>query len=122
MKAVVYARVANFQRAEERLAEQIETCRRYAEAQRLEVVAVFRDIAPGTGLDRPELTHLRRLVASEQVGLVLVVALSRLSRKPSDLLTLYREFDRVGTGIYYLRRQPDSPTAGAVPWREDSGE
>ncbi len=113
MKAVIYARVASPKDAEARLAEQIETCRRHAQAQGLEVVAVFRDIAPGTGLERPELTHLRRFVASERVGVVLVVDLNRLSRKPSDLLTLYREFDRVGTGICFLHHQTDSLPRGS---------
>ncbi len=73
-------------------------------------------------MDRPQLSELRQLVAREKIGAVVVCDLGRLSRKAADLLTLYREFDRVGTGIYYLRRQPESPPAGAVPWREDSGE
>ncbi len=70
-------------------------------------------------MDRPQLVEMRRLIAREQIGAVVVWDLSRLSRKAADLLTLYREFDLVGTRIHYLRRQLDSPPEGLVPWQGD---
>jgi site-specific DNA recombinase len=121
MKCVIYARVDEAEHATERLTEQLAACRKFARDNGFEVVSEFSEMAPDGQTDRPQLLALRRFIAREQIGAVVVCDLNRLSRKASDLLTLYREFDLVGTGIYYLRRQADSPPAGPVPWREDVG-
>jgi DNA invertase Pin-like site-specific DNA recombinase len=122
MKCVIYARVDEAERATEHLTEQLAACRKFARENGFEVVSEFSEMAPEGQTDRPQLSALRRLLAHEKIGAVVVCDLNRLSRKASDLLTLYREFDRVGTGIYYLRRQSDSALAGPVPWREDARE
>ncbi len=122
MRCVIYARVDAAERATEHLTEQLAACRKFARENGFEVVREFSEMAADSQTDRPQLVEMRLLVAREQIGAVVVCDLGRLSRKAADLLTLYREFDRVGTGIYYLRRQPESTTDGAVPGREDSGE
>jgi DNA invertase Pin-like site-specific DNA recombinase len=116
MKCVIYARVDEAEHATEQLTEQLAACRQFARENGFEVVHEFSETAPGNELERPQLAEMRRLIACEKIGAVVVCDLNRLSSKAAGLLTLYREFDRAGTGIYYLRRQPDGKSRGSERW------
>ena len=64
---------------------------------------VFRDFASGASLERPELTRLRQLVASGEVGAVVVYSMSRLSRNWVALRDVVRGFDERGVCVYLAK-------------------
>lgn len=101
MRVAIYARFSSDQQNAASAADQIDRCRRYADARGWTVRddLIFRDEAlSGASMDRPGAIRLLDAVAAGRVDLVLVEDTSRLSRREADLHDLIDRlaFARVG--------------------------
>jgi len=110
-KAIVYARVSTVEQGKGySLPTQLESCRAYAQEQTYTVVAEFTDHHTGTELDRPGLNRLRQYVASEEVDVLIVHDLDRLSREPAYQAIIEMELASSGVHVdYVLGQYADSP-------------
>ena len=110
-KAIVYTRVSTVEQAKGySLPTQLESCRAYAQEQAYSVVAEFSDKHTGTEIDRPGLNQLLQFVANEEVDIVIVHDLDRLSREPAYQAILEMELASSGVHVdYVLGQYEDSP-------------
>lgn len=107
-KAVAYERLNSKEQSFEAQENEI---REYCQQQGIELVKVFREYAPGSTLDRPELMELQRYAAeNEDVDAVVVVDLSRLSRKPSDMEVIINRLRFCGVSVHSVRKPLDFDT------------
>lgn len=89
---------------------QLESCKTYAQEQGYAVVAEFTDYHTGTEIDRPGLNQLLHFVATQDVDIVIVHDLDRLSREPAYQAII--EMELTGSGVhvdYVLGQYEDSP-------------
>jgi len=112
--AVIYARVSSArQKKDETIASQTAALREHAAGLGLEVPAewVFEDEGhSGATLIRPALEHLRDVVASVGIDMVLCYSPDRLARKFAYQALLIEEFARVGTRVEFINGpRGDSP-------------
>src|SRR3954470_19278797 len=104
-KAAIYLRVSTDEQADPglnggSLESQEARCRALCEARGLEVARVFVDAGQSAGtLDRPALDDMRASVATGEVGVVVVYAVDRLSRRQADTIALLEEFEVHGAGL-----------------------
>ena len=112
-RAILYTRVSTDEQARSgfSLAQQLEALREYAAREGYEVLAEVSD--PGqsrASLERPGMDHVRDLVASGGVSVVLAQDRDRFCREPAYHYLLRREFEEHGTKIRALNdRGDDSP-------------
>jgi site-specific DNA recombinase len=89
MRAVVYARYSSDLQREASIEDQIEVCRRYAEAQGWTVVGTYKDAAiSGASRFRPGLQKLIADAAGRRFDVVICEAIDRLGRRLADTADL----------------------------------
>lgn len=76
-----------------------------------EVTGVYRDVLSGKDTNRPQLQRLLGAIARQEVDLILVTELSRLSRNMRDFAEMWELMRAKGCGIYSLRENFDTTTA-----------
>jgi site-specific DNA recombinase len=112
-RAILYARVSTDEQARSgySLAQQLEALRDYAARESYEVLEEVADPGwSGAYLDRPGLDHVRDLVQSGRVDVVLAQDRDRFAREPAYHYLLRREFAENGCGLKALNdRGDDSP-------------
>jgi site-specific DNA recombinase len=112
-RAILYARVSTDEQARSgySLAQQIEVLRDYAGHEGYEILEEVQDAGQsGASLERPGMDHVRDLVASGGVSVVLAQDRDRFAREPAYHYLLRREFEEHGTKIRALNdRGDDSP-------------
>lgn len=109
-RAIGYVRVATDREAS--VGTPLETQRAkleaYCAAQGLDLAQVFADVGSGTTLARPGLLTL--LAAVRKGDVVVVLSLSRLSRKLRDTLDVSERLDKVGATLVCITELLDSGT------------
>ncbi|MDQ3913254.1 MAG: recombinase family protein [Actinomycetota bacterium] len=112
-QAILYARVSTDEQARSghSLAQQLEALREYAAGEGYEVLEEVSDPGwSGAYLDRPGLDHVRDLVQSGGVRVVLAQDRDRFAREPAYHYLLKREFGEHGCRLKALNdRGDDSP-------------
>ena len=93
MKADIYCRVSADNQESEgtSLQTQLEACLNYCQGKGYEVAYRFSEAYSGLTLDRPKLNELRELVRNEQIDVLVVYCLDRLSRDPTHGVILTQE-------------------------------
>ena len=67
----------------------------------------------GSGSDRPELDRLMQAARDGQLECVVVYDLSSLSKDPSEVMKILREWDRLGVGFLIVGSdQPEGEEGG----------
>ena len=90
--AAIYCRVSTDNQETEgtSLQTQLEACLNYCRDKGYDVVYRFSEAYSGLTLERPKLNDLRELVRNEQIDVVVVFCLDRLSRDPTHGVILTR--------------------------------
>ena len=96
MKASVYCRVSTDNQESEgtSLQTQLEACSNYCQEKGYDIVYRYSETYSGLTLDRPQLNELRELVRNEQIDVVVVYCLDRLSRNATHGVIIRDELDR----------------------------
>ena len=111
MKAAIYARYSTDQQRTESIADQVDSCRKYAANAGLTVIdsRIFADQAmSGTRKDRPALEKLVEAAERNEFEALLVDDLSRLARDNHLMLTLMAKMHSHGIKVVSVADQLDS--------------
>ena len=94
--AAIYCRVSTEDQEREgtSLQTQLEACRQYCQNKGYEVAYRYSEACSGLTLDRPQLNELREIVRNEQIDVVVVYCLDRLSRNATHGVILRDELDK----------------------------
>ncbi len=94
--AAIYCRVSTDNQEAEgtSLQTQLEACREYCQGRGYDVAYRYSEAYSGLTLDRPQLNELRELVRNEQIDVVVVYCLDRLSRNATHGVIIRDEFDK----------------------------
>jgi site-specific DNA recombinase len=114
--AAVYCRVSTDSQEAEgtSLQTQLEACRNYCHDRGYEVAYRFSEAYSGLTLERPKLNELRELVRNEQVDIVVVYYLDRLSRDPTHGVILTQELEKHGVKLEAVTETVDSTELGKL--------
>jgi site-specific DNA recombinase len=95
-RAAIYCRVSKDNQESEgtSLQTQLEACLKYCRDKEYDVGYHFREAYSGLTLDRPKLNELRELIRNEQIDVVVVYCLDRLSRNATHGVILRDELDK----------------------------
>jgi DNA invertase Pin-like site-specific DNA recombinase len=89
MRAVIYARYSSDLQREASIDDQVEVCRRYADAQGWTIVQTYKDAAiSGASRFRPGFQELMRDAGDRQFDVVICEAIDRLGRRLADTADL----------------------------------
>ena len=119
MRAVIYCRVSTDDQDKEgtSLQTQLEACLQYCQKKGYQVARKFSETYSGLTLDRPQLAKLRELVRSNELDVVLIYCLDRLSRNATHGVILRDEFDKHYTVLESVTEDIDkSPLGEAITY------
>jgi site-specific DNA recombinase len=116
MKAAIYCRVSTEDQEREgtSLKTQLEACLRYCQDKGYEVAHRFSEAYSGLTLERPKLNELRELVRNEQIDVVMVYCLDRLSRDPTHGVILTQELENHKVTLEAVTETVDSSELGKL--------
>ena len=94
--AAIYCRVSTDNQEAEgtSLQTQLEACIKYCQSKGYQAFHRFSEAYSGLTLDRPKLNELRELVRNEQIDVVVVYCLDRLSRDPTHGVIITQELEK----------------------------
>jgi len=104
MRAVVYARYSSENQREASIDDQVEVCRRYADARRWRVTKVYADRAV-SGASRHRVQYQQMIADAEQGEFDVIVceALDRIGRKLSDVADLHDRLQFRGIPLHAVK-------------------
>jgi len=108
---MIYTRVSTDDQGDNfSLPTQLGACRKYAEAQGMEIVAECSDVMSGSLLDRPGLTKVRQAVSMGGCDAVIVYAQDRLTRSVAHMLLLRDELRAANVAMHAVSRGQSAET------------
>ena len=115
-KAAIYCRVSTEDQEKEgtSLQTQLEACLKYCQDKGYEVAYHFSEAYSGLTLERPKLNGLRELVRNEQIDVVMVYCLDRLSRDPTHGVILTGELEKHAVSLEAVTETVDSSELGKL--------
>jgi site-specific DNA recombinase len=114
--AAIYCRVSTDNQEAEgtSLQTQLEACQNYCHGKGYEVAHRFSEAYSGLSLERPKLNELRELIRNEQIDLVVVHSLDRLSRDPVHGVIFTQELERHNIVLKAVLEDVDSSDLGQL--------
>lgn len=114
--AAIYCRVSTDNQETEgtSLQTQLEACLNYCQSKDYNVAYRFSEAYSGLTLERPNLSELRELVRNEQIEVVVVYCLDRLSRDPVHGVILAQELDKHYVILEAVTETVDSSEVGKM--------
>jgi site-specific DNA recombinase len=96
MRAAIYCRVSTEDQEREgtSLQTQLDACLAYCQQKGYQVAHRFNETYSGLTLERPKLNELRDLIRSNDIDVVVIYCLDRLSRDPTDGAILLQELEK----------------------------
>ena len=96
MKVAIYCRVSTDDQDKEgtSLQTQLEACLKYCQERDYHVSRKFTETYSGLTLERPQLTRLRNLVRADELDVIVIYCLDRLSRNATHGVILRDELDK----------------------------
>ncbi len=116
MKAGVYARVSTDNQETEgtSLQTQLEACLGYCQDKGYDVAYRFSEAYSGLTLDRPKLNEIRELIRNEQIDVVVVYCLDRLTRDPGHGVIITQELEKHGVKLEAVTEDVDNTELGKL--------
>ncbi len=114
--AAIYCRVSTDNQESEgtSLQTQLEACLKYCQEKGYDVAYRFSEAYSGLTLDRPKLNELRELIRNEQIDVVVVYCLDRLSRDPTHGVILIEELEKHHISLEAVTETVDSSEVGKL--------
>jgi len=114
--AAIYCRVSTDNQEAEgtSLQTQLEACRDYCHDKGYDVAYPFSETYSGLTLERPRLNELRELIRNEQIDVVVVYCLDRLSRDPTHGVILTQELQKHNVTLEAVTETVDSSELGKL--------
>ena len=117
MKTVaVYCRVSTEDQEKEgtSLQTQLEACLNYCQDKGYHVAYRFSETYSGLTLNRPKLSELRELVRSDQIDIIVIYCLDRLSRDPTHGVILIQELEKHQVSLEAVTEDIDNSELGKL--------
>jgi site-specific DNA recombinase len=116
MKAALYCRVStdNQEREGTSLQTQLDNCLAYCQGKDYDVSYRFSEAYSGLSLERPELDKLRELIRAEQIDVVVVYSLDRLTRDPGHGVILTQEIEKHRVSLETVTEDVDNSELGKL--------
>ena len=117
MKTVaIYCRVSTDNQESEgtSLQTQLEACRNYCQDKGYDVRNRFSEAYSGLTLERPKLNELREIIRNEQIDIVVVYSLDRLSRDPGHGVILTQELEKHRVVLETVTEDVDNSELGKL--------
>jgi len=116
MKTAIYCRVSTDNQESEgtSLQTQLEACLKYCHSKGYDPTHRFSEAYSGLTLDRPKLNELREIIRNEQIDIVVVYCLDRLSRDPTHGVILTQEFEKHNVKLEAVIETVDSSELGKL--------
>jgi site-specific DNA recombinase len=116
MNAAIYCRVSTDDQEKEgtSLQTQREACLSYCQQKGYEVTRQFAETFSGLTLDRPKLTELRNIIRANDVDIVVVYCLDRLSRNPNHGVILQEELEKHNVNLEAVTETVESTDLGKL--------
>ncbi len=116
MRASIYCRVSTEDQEKEgtSLQTQLEACLNYCQNKGYEVICRYSEAYSGLTLNRPQLNELRDLIRSEDIDVIVVFCLDRLSRDPTHGVILMQELDKHGIILEAVTEDVDNTELGKL--------
>ena len=114
--AAIYCRVSTDNQETEgtSLQTQLEACLKYCHDKGYTVAYRFIEAYSGLALDRPKLNELRELIRNEQIDVMVVYCLDRLSRDPTHGVILTQELEKHKVVLEAVIETVDSSELGKL--------
>jgi len=109
-KAAIYCRVStdNQEREGTSLQTQMEVCFDFCQQKGYEASHCLSEAYSGLTLDRPKLNELRELIRNDQVEVVVIYCLDRLSRDPTHGVILTQEMEKHNVALEAVTEDIDN--------------
>ncbi len=116
MKAAIYCRVSTEDQEREgtSLQTQLEACLAYCKQKGYEVARRFSETFSGLTLERPKLNELLDLIQSNQIDVVVIYCLDRLSRDPTHGVILTQELEKHNVTLEAVTETVESTELGKL--------
>jgi site-specific DNA recombinase len=116
MRAVIYCRVSTDDQEKEgtSLKTQKEACLEYCKSKHYDVLKQFSETYSGLTLDRPKLKELRDLLYSNDIDVIVIYCLDRLSRDPTHGVILTQEIEKYQAKLEAVTENLDSTELGKL--------
>ncbi len=109
---------AEYPRDQERegtsLQTQLEACRAYCREHGYQVVNQWQEAFSGLTLERPKLREMQYVINTQDIDVVVIFCLDRLSRDPTHGVILTQEFDKLGITLEAVTETMDSSELGRL--------
>jgi len=114
--AAVYCRVSTEDQEREgtSLQTQLEACLKHCQDKGYNLAHRFSEAYSGLTLERPKLNELRELVRSEQIDVVVIYCLDRLSRDPTHGVILMQELEKHHVTLEAVTEDVDNSELGKL--------
>ena len=116
MKTAIYCRVSTDSQEAEgtSLQTQLEACREYCHDKGWDIAHRFSEAYSGLTLERPKLNELRELVRRDQIDMVVVYCLDRLTRDPGHGVIITQELEKHGVKLEAVTEDIDNTELGKL--------
>ena len=115
-KAAIYCRVSTDTQETEgtSLQTQLEACQKHCQAKGYQIAYQFSEAYSGLNLERPKLNELRSLIRDNEINILVVYCLDRLSRDPVHGVILTEELEKHHIALEAVTESVDSTDLGKL--------